>query len=105
MRSQWGIGEIEIFGKPRHAPPKLLVTQVKDAIKLDWKAPGSDQVVILRKKWKDAGTKQRFSHSRHDGIVVLTTGKTSGSLVDKDVDNGNLYYYTVSKFVKECGII
>ena len=97
MGYYYGIGEIEVFEKPRHAPPKLSVVQVNkaDSIKLDWAAPGSDQVVVLRKKWKDAGQKSRFSHSRHDGIVVLKTGKPSGSIVDKDPQNGNLYYYTV----------
>ena len=96
MGYYYGLSEIMVFGKPRHAPPMLAVKQMfqSDNIKLTWTAPGSDTVVILRKKWKDEGIKSRFSQSRHDGIVVLKSGKVSGEYIDKDVEKGARYNYT-----------
>lgn len=92
----YGIGEIEVFGKKRHTAPVLHASTIMNSanIKVDYNAPGSNKVLVVRKKFKkDTNVKQRFPHSRFDGQVVLETTQTSGTFLDKDVVRGARYHY------------
>ena len=99
--SYFGLGEIEVYSKAMHPSPMMSATQVSnsDSINIEYTAPGSAEVVILRRKFKDEHVKQRFAYNRFDGTEIARITKSFGSsshdYVDTDVTAGERYYYTV----------